>query len=151
MGTELFAAALGILLFAAPVLFLVAPVVTFVAVVAGFALATDPPARAARNLRRTCVALGAAFLFVPLAVLLESVAPGLAAPPGCAPSDRHWPLAMIAYLGIVATPVALGRTWIRRVAPTGRIAWLMSLAGIATALDFVLVDAVCRILVGCEL
>src|SRR5262245_20099139 len=144
MGSQAVVVAVGVLL-------LVLPAIGFFATCASLFSAADPPAQASRNLRRAALALGAAFLFVPLALLLELVAPGLAAPRHGEPIDRRWTVAAVAYAAIVATPLVAGRTWIRRLAPTRRIGWYATLAGLSIALEFVLFDAVSRYFLGSDL
>ena len=141
---EAAAVALGLLVLAAPAY-------VFVAVVAAFAHATGLPRNAPPRLGRTAAVLGIAFLFVTLAVVLELFAPGVAATRDGGTPDAHWTVAVLAYVAIVAAPLVLGRTWIRRLAPTPAIAWLATSAGFTLAVEFVLVDAVCRLLLGVEL
>jgi hypothetical protein len=135
------AVALGLLLVALPA-------ASLVAVVAALSHATGLPRNAPPQVSRTVAALGAAFLFVPLVVLLELLAPGVAATRPGGPTDARWIVAGSAYFAIVTIPIVLGRTWIRRISPTRAIARLTTSAGLAIAVEFVLVDAICRLLLG---
>lgn len=141
---EYLAVALGLLVLAAPAY-------VFFAVVAALAHATGLPKNAPPRLGRTAAVLGIAFLFVLLAVALELFAPGVAATRHGGTPDPQWTVAGLAWVAIVAAPLVLGRTWIRRLAPTPAIAWLATSAGLAGAVEFVLFDAVCRLLLGVEL
>ena len=132
------------------ILVLAPPVICFAAVVAAFAHATDLPRRAPPRLARTWGALGVAFLFVPLAVLLEVFAPSDPRVP-YGTGTPHWAVAVPCYVMILASPIVLRRSWIGRIAPTTAIARLVTTAGFAAAFEFVLLTAVSRWLIGCDL
>jgi uncharacterized membrane protein len=132
-------------------LFFASVITVFVASVVAFALAADPPARAAENGLRTWRTLGLALVPLAFGALLELLMPSFVQTDWNSFEHPTRYVVVFFYGLILGSPIAVIPKRIRRVAPTRTIARLMTMVGILVAIWFVLFDFVLRALQGADL